>query len=77
MYIYTVHLYQGLRLLRYMINNQLSFYIYTLVDPGTVFLFKAASTMIVAAVQCTFVGKAGRFISRPPSRSHISINRFG
>lgn len=53
-----------------MINNQLSFYIYTppgslrqawdprLVDPGTVFLFKAASTMIVAAVQCTFVGKA-------------------
>lgn len=41
----------------YMINNQLSFYIYTMVDPGTVFLFKAASTMIVAAVQCTFVGK--------------------
>lgn len=41
----------------YMINNQLSFYIYTMVDPGTVFLFKAASTMIVAAVQCTFAGK--------------------
>eukprot|EP00913_Durusdinium_trenchii_P014641 g13737.t1 len=41
----------------YMINNQLSFYIYTLVDPGTVFLFKAASTMIVATVQCTFAGK--------------------
>lgn len=30
-----------------------------LVDPGTVFLFKAASTMIVATVQCTFAGKAG------------------
>ncbi|CAK8992243.1 unnamed protein product, partial [Durusdinium trenchii] len=43
--------------LLYMINNQLSFYIYTLVDPGTVFLFKAASTMIVATVQCTFAGK--------------------
>ena len=28
-----------------------------LVDPGTVFLFKSASTMIVAAVQCTFAGK--------------------
>jgi hypothetical protein len=28
-----------------------------MVDPGTVFLFKAASTMIVAAVQCTFAGK--------------------
>lgn len=41
----------------YMINNQLSFYIYTMVDPGTVFLFKAASTMIMAAVQCTFAGK--------------------
>lgn len=42
----------------YTVNNQLSFYIYTLVDPGTVFLFKSASTMIVAAVQCTFAGKA-------------------
>ncbi|CAJ1406469.1 unnamed protein product [Effrenium voratum] len=41
----------------YAINNQLSFYIYMLVDPGTVFLFKSASTMIVAAVQCTFAGK--------------------
>jgi len=43
--------------LLYMINNQLSFFVYTLVDPGTVFLFKAASTMITAVVQCTFVGK--------------------
>lgn len=40
-----------------MINNQLSFFVYMLVDPGTVFLFKAASTMITATVQCTFAGK--------------------
>merc|ERR1719245_1158873 len=26
-------------------------------DPGTIYLFKAASTMIVAIIQCTFVGK--------------------
>eukprot|EP00405_Crypthecodinium_cohnii_P039883 CAMPEP_0206541318 /NCGR_PEP_ID=MMETSP0325_2-20121206/9540_1 /ASSEMBLY_ACC=CAM_ASM_000347 /TAXON_ID=2866 /ORGANISM="Crypthecodinium cohnii, Strain Seligo" /LENGTH=372 /DNA_ID=CAMNT_0054039231 /DNA_START=57 /DNA_END=1175 /DNA_ORIENTATION=+ len=41
----------------YTLNNQLSFYVYTLADPGTIFLFKAASTMIVATIQCLFVGK--------------------
>lgn len=41
----------------YTFNNQLSFTIYTLADPGTIFLFKAASTAIVASIQCTFVGK--------------------
>ncbi|CAE8651054.1 unnamed protein product [Polarella glacialis] len=41
----------------YAVNNQLSFFVYTLVDPGTVFLFKAGSTMIVASVQCSFAGK--------------------
>jgi len=39
-------------------NNQLSFYVYMLVDPGTVFLFKAGSTLIVATIQWTCVGKA-------------------
>eukprot|EP00930_Biecheleria_cincta_P090725 TRINITY_DN8017_c0_g1_i1.p1 TRINITY_DN8017_c0_g1~~TRINITY_DN8017_c0_g1_i1.p1 ORF type:complete len:412 (-),score=73.37 TRINITY_DN8017_c0_g1_i1:55-1206(-) len=43
--------------LLYMVNNQLSFFVYMLVDPGTVFLFKAASTMITAIVQCAFAGK--------------------
>jgi len=41
----------------YAANNQLSFYVYTMADPGTVYLFKAASTMIVASIQCTCVGK--------------------
>jgi len=41
----------------YSTNNQLSFYVYTLADPGTIYLFKAASTLIVATIQCTFVGK--------------------
>jgi len=41
----------------YTFNNQLSFFVYTLVDPGTVFLFKSASTIIVAIVQCSFAGK--------------------
>lgn len=41
----------------YAVNNQLSFYVYILADPGTIFLFKSASTMIVAIVQCTFAGK--------------------
>lgn len=41
----------------YASNNQLTFFIATLVDPGTIFLFKAASTLIVAVIQCTFVGK--------------------
>lgn len=41
----------------YMVNNQLSFYVYMLADPGTIFLFKAGSTMIVATIQCLCVGK--------------------
>lgn len=41
----------------YAFNNQLSFFTYMLADPGTIFLFKAASTLIVAVVQCTFIGK--------------------
>mmetsp|Transcript_75563 Transcript_75563/g.161939 ORF Transcript_75563/g.161939 Transcript_75563/m.161939 type:complete len:368 (-) Transcript_75563:36-1139(-) len=41
----------------YTFNNQLSFFVYTLADPGTIFLFKSASTIIVAIIQCTFVGK--------------------
>lgn len=42
----------------YTINNQLSFFVYTLADPGTVFLFKSASTLIVALIQCVFAGKS-------------------
>uniref|UniRef100_A0A7S2HXG2 CMP-sialic acid transporter n=1 Tax=Zooxanthella nutricula TaxID=1333877 RepID=A0A7S2HXG2_9DINO len=38
-------------------NNQISFYVYTLADPGTIFLFKAGSTLIVATIQCLCVGK--------------------
>jgi len=45
----------------YTLNNQVSFYVYTLADPGTIFLFKASSTMIVAAIQCTCVGKSFSF----------------
>lgn len=41
----------------YTFNNQLSFFNYTLVDPGTVFLFKSASTLIVAFIQVLFFGK--------------------
>lgn len=41
----------------YAFNNQLSFFVYLLADPGTIFLFKAGSTLIVAIVQYTFVGK--------------------
>jgi UDP-galactose transporter len=41
----------------YAFNNQLSFYTYMLADPGTIFLFKAASTLIVAIIQVTFIGK--------------------
>lgn len=41
----------------YTMNNQLSFYVYMLADPGTIFLFKAASTMIVASIQCLCIGK--------------------
>mmetsp|Transcript_47715 Transcript_47715/g.152384 ORF Transcript_47715/g.152384 Transcript_47715/m.152384 type:complete len:372 (-) Transcript_47715:89-1204(-) len=41
----------------YTMNNQLSFYVYMLADPGTIFLFKAASTMIVASIQCFCLGK--------------------
>jgi len=43
--------------LMYAVNNQLSFYVYMLADPGTIYLFKAASTIIVAVIQCTLVGK--------------------
>lgn len=42
----------------YTLNNQISFYVYMLADPGTIFLFKAGSTMIVATIQCFCVGKA-------------------
>merc|ERR1740139_1691153 len=38
----------------YTVNNQLSFYVYMLADPGTIFLFKAGSTLIVAVIQCSF-----------------------
>lgn len=38
----------------YTANNQLSFYVYRLADPGTIFLFKAGSTMIVATIQVVF-----------------------
>mmetsp|Transcript_63634 Transcript_63634/g.179088 ORF Transcript_63634/g.179088 Transcript_63634/m.179088 type:complete len:380 (+) Transcript_63634:123-1262(+) len=41
----------------YMFNNQLSFFVYTLADPGTIFLFKSASTIIVAVVQFATAGK--------------------
>jgi drug/metabolite transporter (DMT)-like permease len=41
----------------YAFNNQLSFFTYTMADPGTVYLFKAASTLIVAIVQTVFAGK--------------------
>jgi len=43
--------------LLYTINNQLSFYVYMLADPGTIYLFKAASTLIVAVIQRTLLGK--------------------
>jgi len=41
----------------YTVNNQLSFYVYMLADPGTIFLFKAGSTLIVATIQCLCIGK--------------------
>lgn len=41
----------------YALNNQLSFYVYILADPGTINLFRAGSTIIVAAIQCICVGK--------------------
>lgn len=44
--------------LLYASNNRLSFYVYMLADPGTIFLFKSASTLIVAAIQCLFAGKS-------------------
>jgi len=44
--------------LLYTFNNQLSFYVYTLADPGTIFLFKCATTIITAAMQSVFVGKS-------------------
>lgn len=43
--------------LLYTFNNQLSFYVYTMADPGTIYLFKGAATMITASIQCAFVGK--------------------
>lgn len=42
----------------YTFNNQVSFYVYTLADPGTIFLFKAATTMLTASIQCAFSGKS-------------------
>mmetsp|Transcript_59998 Transcript_59998/g.119054 ORF Transcript_59998/g.119054 Transcript_59998/m.119054 type:complete len:380 (+) Transcript_59998:172-1311(+) len=41
----------------YTLNNQVNFYLYKLVDPGTIYLFKTASTIIVATTQCLCVGK--------------------
>jgi len=41
----------------YAMNNQLNFCLYMYADPGTIFLFKAASTLIVATTQWLFVGK--------------------
>lgn len=43
--------------LLYAFNNQLSFYVYTLADPGTIFLFKSASTLIVACIQRIFADR--------------------
>lgn len=43
--------------LLYAFNNQLSFYVYTMADPGTIYLFKGAATVITASIQCAFVGK--------------------
>lgn len=41
----------------YTLNNQVSFYVYTLADPGTIFLFKSSTTMLTAGMQCVFAGK--------------------
>merc|ERR1712232_359233 len=41
----------------YTANNQLSFVVYTMADPGSIFLFKAASTIIVATLQRLILGK--------------------
>eukprot|EP00929_Paragymnodinium_shiwhaense_P098040 TRINITY_DN59593_c0_g1_i1.p1 TRINITY_DN59593_c0_g1~~TRINITY_DN59593_c0_g1_i1.p1 ORF type:complete len:371 (+),score=61.98 TRINITY_DN59593_c0_g1_i1:61-1173(+) len=45
----------------YSTNNQLSFFVYTLADPGTIFLFKSGSTLIVAIVQTSLAGKSFSF----------------
>lgn len=41
----------------YALNNQLAFYVATMADPGTIFLFKAANALIVASIQVVCVGK--------------------
>eukprot|EP00406_Dinophysis_acuminata_P066825 CAMPEP_0179282162 /NCGR_PEP_ID=MMETSP0797-20121207/37526_1 /TAXON_ID=47934 /ORGANISM="Dinophysis acuminata, Strain DAEP01" /LENGTH=271 /DNA_ID=CAMNT_0020990891 /DNA_START=11 /DNA_END=827 /DNA_ORIENTATION=- len=35
-------------------NNQVSFFVYMLADPGSIFLFKASTTLITAAMQYAF-----------------------
>lgn len=41
----------------YTVNNQMTFYIIITADPGSVFLFKAGSTMIVALTQRVLLGR--------------------
>ena len=41
----------------YTLNNQLAFYVAIQMDPGTIFLFKAANALIVAAIQMLCVGR--------------------
>eukprot|EP00746_Dinoflagellata_sp_MGD_P167952 gnl/MRDRNA2_/MRDRNA2_98976_c0_seq1.p1 gnl/MRDRNA2_/MRDRNA2_98976_c0~~gnl/MRDRNA2_/MRDRNA2_98976_c0_seq1.p1 ORF type:complete len:424 (+),score=77.12 gnl/MRDRNA2_/MRDRNA2_98976_c0_seq1:74-1345(+) len=41
----------------YTVNNQMTFYIIITADPGSVFLFKAGSTMIVALTQWVLLGR--------------------
>jgi len=41
----------------YALNNQLTFYLYVVADPGTIQSFKVAGTLVVAATQCLCVGK--------------------
>lgn len=43
--------------LLYAFNNQLSFFVYMMADPGTIFIFKSGSTLVVAIIQYFFVGK--------------------
>lgn len=44
----------------YAFNNQLSFFVYLMADPGTIFIFKSGSALVVAIIQCIFVGKEFR-----------------
>lgn len=42
----------------YTVNNQLSLYIYILADPGSIYLFKAGSTLFVAVLQFLLLGRS-------------------